>query len=184
MNLANIPLGEHSPDIVPAVIEIPRRSRNKYSYDLDLEVFRLKRVIHSAVEYPTSYGFIPSTAWDDDEPLDVMVLGEEDFEPGVVVMVRPIGLIVMKDREITDSKILSVPVNDPRYSDIGNITDVSAHLLREIEHFFESYKHLEGHDVKSFGWSPCLFARNAILRGSKEYEKRGVWGKAESANSV
>ncbi len=170
MNLADIPIGDNAPDIVRAVIEIPQKSRNKYLYDLDLEVFRLKRVLHSAVQYPAAYGFIPQTRWDDDEPLDVLVLCDDLLSPGVLLNVRPIGLLAIQDEEITDSKVLAVPVGDPRYSEVSNLTDIAAHRLREIEHFFENYKQLEGKTVRSYGWSPCLFARHAIMRGRSLYE--------------
>ena len=175
MNLADLPIGDLAPDVVPAVVEIPQKSRNKYLYDLDLEVFRLKRVLHAAVQYPTAYGFIPQTLWDDEEPLDVMVLCDEILTPGVVLYVRPIGLLAMKDQAVVDNKVLTVPVGDPRYRDVTDITHIAHHRLREIEHFFESYKHLEGKDVKSFGWSTCLFAKQSILRGMKKYKRHHAW---------
>ena len=175
MNLADIPIGSQAPDIIPVVIEIPQKSRNKYLYDLELELFRLKRVLHSAVQYPTAYGFIPQTLWDDDEPLDAMVLCDETLSPGVILDVRPIGMLAMKDQEIVDSKILTVPVGDPRYRDVTDISHVAQHRLNEIEHFFENYKHLEGKHVKSFGWSTCIFAKQSILRGNKAYKKHHAW---------
>ena len=178
MNLADIPLGDRAPDIVPVVIEIPQKSRNKYLYDLKLEVFRLKRVLHAAVQYPTAYGFIPSTLFGDGEPVDAMVLCDEVLSPGVILHVRPIGMLAMEDEKMTDSKILTVPVGDPRYSDVTDIVHVSGHRLREIEHFFENYKHLEGKEVTSFGWSPCLFAKQAILHGMKAYQKHHAWKSA------
>ena len=61
MNLTQLPSGPQPPQVVYAVIEIPRGGRNKYEYDATLELFRLDRVLYSAVHYPAAYGFIPST---------------------------------------------------------------------------------------------------------------------------
>jgi inorganic pyrophosphatase len=179
MNLADIPIGDEAPAIVPAVIEIPKKSRTKFIYDLTLQLFRLKRVLHSAVQYPAAYGFVPQTLWDDDEPLDIIVLSDEPFTPGVLVRTRPVGLLLIQDDDELDSKVLAVPVGDPRFADITEITHVSAHLLREIEHFFESYKQLEGTHVRSFGWNPATFAHQAITRGMRAYTEHHAWISSE-----
>ena len=50
---------------IDVVIEIPRGSRNKYEFDEDAEVFRLDRVLSSAVYYNFDYGFIEGTRADD-----------------------------------------------------------------------------------------------------------------------
>ena len=55
----DIPAGPNPPEMVTAVIEIPTNERNKYELDKTLGVFRLDRVLHSAVHYPGDYGFIP-----------------------------------------------------------------------------------------------------------------------------
>jgi inorganic pyrophosphatase len=175
MNLADIPIGEHAPELVHAVVEIPQKSKNKYVYDLSLELFRLKRVLHSAVQYPAAYGFVPQTLWDDDEPLDVLILSDETLATGIIIAVRPIGLLAMEDDKVVDSKILAVPDRDPRYASVRDITDVSTHLLKEIEHFFETYKELEGTHVRSCGWSTATFAFHAIERGMLEYQRHHAW---------
>ena len=76
----------------------------------------------------------------------------------------------MKDEKGSDSKILAVPSLDPRYNHVFDITDVAKHFLREAEHFFETYKELEGKFVKSFGWEPARSAKEAITKGVAAYE--------------
>ena len=51
-------IGSRDEGWIEATIEIPRGSRNKYEYDHERGVFRLDRVLYSAVHYPTDYGFI------------------------------------------------------------------------------------------------------------------------------
>ena len=75
VNYLELPVGERSPEVINAVIEIPLEGINKYEYDKKLHVFRLDRNLYSPVHYPGDYGFIPSTLSEDGDPLDVLVLG-------------------------------------------------------------------------------------------------------------
>jgi inorganic pyrophosphatase len=172
MNLKNLPIGESAPTVVHAVIEIPKGSRGKYEYDEKLEMLRLDRVLYSSVHYPAAYGFLPQTLSEDDHALDVIVLTEEDVPMGVLLEVRPIGLLVMKDEEGTNSKVLAVALNDPHFSEMKDVIDVPNHVLIEIQHFFQTYKNLEGKTVKTFGWDPASVAHYAITTAMKRYKER------------
>ena len=88
--------GPTRPVEVTAVIEIPTNERNKYELDKELGVFRLDRVLHSAVHYPGDYGFLPRTLGDDGDPLDVLVLMTIPVFTGCLVNVRPIGLFHLR----------------------------------------------------------------------------------------
>src|ERR1700682_2880182 len=125
------------------IVEIPRNTSNKYEYDNDLGVFRLDRALYSPMHYPGDYGFIPGTLSDDGDPLDVLVPVDEPSFPGVLIAVRPVGLLEMVDQEQQDQKILAVPKRNPRFDQVHTIDQVFPHTLREIEHFFAIYKELE-----------------------------------------
>ncbi|MGI8405075.1 MAG: inorganic diphosphatase [Thermomicrobiales bacterium] len=137
---------------VVAFIEIPMGSRNKYEYDKELRAFKLDRVLFSSVHYPTDYGFIRDTLWEDGDPLDILLLVYEPTFPGCLVNARPIGGLDMSDEHGSDFKVLAVPCNDPRFSDIQSLGDLSKHLLKEISNFFETYKILEEKPTKILGW--------------------------------
>lgn len=169
-NLKELPIGDNAPEEVNVVIEIPKGTHTKIEYDPKLEVFKLDRVLYSAVHYPTAYGFIPHTLWEDGDPLDVLVLNEEPLQTGLLLRARPVGVLVMTDEKGSDSKILAVPSLDPRYKDVFEITDVPKHFLREAEHFFETYKELEGKYVKTFGWENSLAAKDAIMKSAKAFD--------------
>jgi inorganic pyrophosphatase len=77
----DIPTGPNPPDEVTAVIEIPTNERNKYEFDKKLGVFRLDRVLYSAVHYPGDYGFLPRTLGDDGDPLDMVRTLRKRHEP-------------------------------------------------------------------------------------------------------
>jgi len=154
---------------VPVIIEIPRGSRNKYEYDHATHRIRLDRVLHSAVHYPTDYGFIPDTLAEDGDPLDVMVIVEEPNYPGVEVPVRPLGVLRMHDEKGQDEKILAVPINDPRFDEILTLDDVRKHWLREIEMFFATYKLLEDKETDLEGWDDESAAQQVIARAAQRF---------------
>ncbi len=171
MNFKDLPIGEQFPRVINCIVEIPKGSRNKYEYDIDLEVFKLNRVLYSSMVYPEAYGFVPSTLWDDGDPLDIFVFIDQPLTTGVLVEAKPIGILRMRDEKGPDDKILSVAIGDPTYGSFHDIGDVPKHLLIEIEHFFVNYKKLEGKHVESFGWDNILIALEAVKHGHQLYKK-------------
>ncbi len=149
--------------MVEAVVEIPRGSRNKYEMDHSTGSIRLDRVLFSSVHYPTDYGFIPNTKGADGDPLDALILVEEPTFPGCHVQIRPIGVLLMRDEKGVDEKILGVPVADPRFDGIEDISQVQKHWLIEIENFFNTYKVLEEKETNVEAWKGSKLAI-AVLR--------------------
>lgn len=140
------------PDVIEVFVEIPKGSRNKYEFDHHSGRFVLDRMLFSAVHYPGDYGFVPDTWAEDDDPLDALViLGEPTF-PGCTIYARVVGIFYMSDDKGRDSKIISVPHADPRWSHVQELDDVPKHLLDEIGHFFSIYKDLEGKKVTVEGF--------------------------------
>jgi len=164
--------GPESPRVVRMVVEIPKHSTNKYEYDKELGLFRLDRPLYSLVHYPGDYGFIPGTLAPDGDAQDVLVLVEEPSFPGCLIEVRAIGVMNMVDQEKSDEKILAVPNRSPRYDEVHSLKGIYAHVRREIEHFFEIYKELEGRATATFGWGDVEEAQQVILETRKEYLAR------------
>ena len=162
------------------IVEIPQHSANKYEYDGELGVFRLDRALYSPLHYPGDYGFIPGTLADDGDPLDVLVLVQQPSFPGVMIEVRPVGLLNMVDDDERDQKILAVPNRNPRYDQVHTMDQIFSHVKREIEHFFAIYKELEGRVTQMQGWEGPMEARRAIM----ECRQRYLETKAEKAASL
>lgn len=161
--------GPSAPDIINMVVEIPKGSRNKYEYHKDVGAFKLDRVLYSSMFYPGDYGFIPRTYGDDHDPFDVLVVTNTPTFTGCLVEARPIGMFCMTDRGEPDDKILAVLNHDPFFNDITDYTDLPAHYLREVEHFFSVYKDLEGCRVDSLGWQCRAAAKQRIRYAIDNY---------------
>ncbi len=150
-------------DVIDVVIEIPRGSRNKYEIDEETGAIQLDRVLYSSVHYPTDYGFIPNTRAPDGDHLDVLVIVEEPTFPGCRMRARPVGVLRMRDEKGEDYKIIAVPVADPRFEGVKDLTDLHPHWLKEIENFFTVYKTLEPEKrVTIAGWGGRQEAWDAI----------------------
>ena len=104
-------------------------------------------LFRSSTHYPQNYGFIPRTYADDYDPLDVLVLCSESIIPMSFVKCVPIGVLIMTDNGLNDEKIIAVAKNDPFYNGYHDISEVPAHIMDEIRHFFAVYKSLEGKDT-------------------------------------
>ncbi|HEU4753241.1 MAG TPA: inorganic diphosphatase [Armatimonadota bacterium] len=152
MSLLTVPIGRNAPVTVQGIVEIPKGSSNKYEFDLQNEVFVLDRVLYSPLYYPCDYGWVAGTLSEDGDPLDILILGSHPTFPGCVVEARPLGALSMSDEHGRDYKILAVSARDPRHQDARVLSDVSPHLLREIEHFFRIYKDLEEKETEVLGW--------------------------------
>jgi inorganic pyrophosphatase len=161
--------GPNAPDLLNVVVEIPRGSRNKYELDKRTGMLRLDRLLYSSVHYPGEYGFIPQTYAQDDDPLDALVMTTVPTFPGCVIEVRPVGIFRMTDRDEMDEKILCVPASDPLYDEYSGLGSVAPHFLREVEHFFATYKDLEGHRVHGLGWDDEAAARSVIIECMARY---------------
>lgn len=144
----DVEIGDDSPELVNAIVEIPKDSHIKYELDKKTGLLKLDRFLHSAVHYPGDYGFIPKTLWEDGDPLDMIVLTGRPVYPMTLVEIRVIGILRMVDGDERDDKIIGVYAGDPRYSEIEDIGDVPKHVINELKHFFERYKELEGKEVK------------------------------------
>ncbi|PSC74399.1 soluble inorganic pyrophosphatase [Micractinium conductrix] len=136
----DLEVGEKAPEILNAVIEIPRGSKVKYELDKATGLLLVDRVLYSSVVYPHNYGFIPRTYCADHDPLDILVLMQEPVVPFAFLRAKPIGVMQMVDHGEQDDKVIAVHADDPAYRDFNDISELPQHRLAEIRRFFEDYK--------------------------------------------
>lgn len=158
-------------DRINVIIEISKGSKNKYEIDKKNGIIALDRVAHTAQEFPYDYGFIPQTLWEDGDAMDVVLLTTYPLIPGILVRVRPIALLHMTDSGDADDKIIAVPADDPRWDDVLDLKDLNKHTLREIEHFYSTYKKLQDKEVIVKDFRPKKNAIAAFKRGIELYKE-------------
>ena len=155
-----------------AVIEIPRNSSIKYEVDHGTGRVYLDRILYTPMGYPSNYGFFENTLGEDGDPLDVLVLLDRDIMPGVLVKVRPVGVLKMSDEAGGDDKVLSGLAKDPRWNHIQDVSDIDEWTRNEINHFFEHYKDLEpGKWVKVDEWADAAEAERLVDEAFARFEE-------------
>jgi len=165
--------------ILKVVIEIPKNSKIKYEFDRKTNEISVDRILYGPAGYPENYGFIKNALdWDGDE-LDVLVIADQEFIPGIVVPTRIIGAMEMIDGGETDTKLIGVIDVDPRYNHIKTINDVPSHSLLVIKDFFETYKNLQKKEVIIRGFRDLDWAISEYEQCCQLMNKYGTLSKEE-----
>ena len=168
MNLLHdIPSG--TSEAMNVIIEIPKFSKNKYEIDKETGLIALDRVMHTAQDYPFDYGFVPQTLFDDGDALDVVVLTTYPLAPGILVKARPVAIMEMTDGGERDDKVVAVPVDDPRFDEVQDLADLNKHFIKEMVHFFETYKKVQKKEVSVGAWHGKAEAQAAFEKSREDY---------------
>lgn len=167
MRLDAISTGANPPEEVNVVVEVPVGGEPiKYEMCKESGALIVDRFLYTAMRYPGNYGFIPHTLSDDGDPCDVLIANQRGIIPGALVACRPVGVLKMQDEGGGDEKIVAVPVPrlTRRYESVRNYTDLPDITIKQIQHFFEHYKDLEGSKwVKVAGWGDAEEAQQLIM---------------------
>jgi inorganic pyrophosphatase len=166
MRIDAISIGDHPPDDVNVIIEVPLGGQPiKYEMDKEAGTLIVDRFLYTPMAYPGNYGFVPHTLSEDGDPIDVLICNTRQLIPASVINVRPIGVLIMEDNSGQDEKILAVPSHrlTKRYDNVRTHSDLPEITLHQVEHFFEHYKDLEpGKWVKIGDWHGADHAKQLI----------------------
>jgi inorganic pyrophosphatase len=164
----DVPIGLDPPRDVNVIIEIPFGGEPvKYEMNKVSGRMFVDRILFTAMCYPGNYGFVPQTLAEDGDPIDVLVIAQQQIMPGAVMNCRPIGVLLMRDEAGPDEKVLAVPSDkvSSMYRDVAECHDLPEIQRRQIAHFFERYKELEdGKWVKVERWGDAEEARSLIVK--------------------
>jgi inorganic pyrophosphatase len=131
---------------VDVIVEISKGSHIKYEYDKEKKILICDRILHTPMKYPFNYGFIPDTLSEDGDPLDIVILSEDELLPGCEIKCQILGYLDTTDDDGNDPKIIVRPITkiDPTMENISNLCNaLPNHTLKKIKYFFQHYKDLE-----------------------------------------
>lgn len=166
--------GEQPPKIMNAIIEIPEKSIVKYEFDDEVGVLKVSRIMQTPMVYPANYGFFPKTLGDDGDPLDCLIICSSSLLPGVLIQVRPIGVLEVEDQSGGDKKVICVPIEkiDAYYKDVKSLADLPEVIKAKIEYFFQHYKDLQPESwTKVIGWGGVTDAEKYIIEAINRYKQ-------------
>jgi inorganic pyrophosphatase len=161
---------------VRAIVETPKGSRSKYSYDPDTEVCELTGHLPAGMAFPLDFGFVPSTLGGDGDPLDILVVADEPIGIGTMVRVRILGIIGAEQRErdgrvVRNDRLLGRPVASITYDGATHINDLGQPFIDHLGRFFIQYNELRGKAFKVLSVAGPSAGLDAIRFASKVAER-------------
>jgi inorganic pyrophosphatase len=157
-------------DAIPVIIETPKGSAFKYTYEPKKHLFKLSKVLPAGMTFPFDFGFIPDTKGEDGDPLDIIVIAEFETFTGCMMDCRIIGGIKAEQTERDgktqrNDRFIGVPVVSQLFADINSTEDFPKKIMEQLEAFFKNYNELSGKQFKSLGSMSPEEAYELIKKG-------------------
>jgi inorganic pyrophosphatase len=150
------------------IIETPKDSREKYSFDPESGGFLLKKLLPLGMVFPFDFGFIPGTKGGDGDPLDAMVFSEFKSFPGCRMDCRLVGMLKAEQSKgkemIRNDRYFFIPDASLLFEHIKTAGDFPARLLQELVDFFIAYNREEGKEFKPIGIIPAAEALDLLKK--------------------
>jgi inorganic pyrophosphatase len=156
MNLAMIdPQMDEAAKTCRVVIETPKGSRCKYSWDPSIEALELSGLLPVGMSFPLDFGMVPRTIAEDYDPLDILVIGDEPAVAGCVVTVRLLGIIkaeqTEKGRTYRNDRLLARKALSISYAHANHIDDLGPAFVDHLGRWFEQFNALKGKGSRVIG---------------------------------
>jgi inorganic pyrophosphatase len=154
--------------------EIPKMSKEKMEVDTKAPGNPIKqdekkgkpRLYHGPIFW--NYGCLPQTwedpnvkgdaevggAFGDDDPVDVVEIGEAALEMGSFTPVKVLGSLSMIDDGELDWKVIAISKSDPNFAKINDVDDIEKvypGTVSGIREWFRWYKTPDGKPINGFG---------------------------------
>ncbi|RVE43533.1 hypothetical protein evm_011818 [Chilo suppressalis] len=177
--LHDIPLwADRAQRVVNMVVEVPRWSNAKMEISLSEQLNPIRQDVKKGAlrfvcnvfphhGYIWNYGALPQT-WEnpqhidpstqargDNDPIDVIEIGERVAGRGDVVPVKILGVLALIDEGETDWKLIAIDTRDSNASRLNDVADVETHfpgLLRATVEWFRLYKVPDGKPINKFAF--------------------------------
>jgi inorganic pyrophosphatase len=169
--LDTLPRFDPETDELNVIIDTPKGSRNKFSWDEEKKLFKLAGVLPAGAFFPYDFGSIPNTKGQDGDALDVLILMDEPAFTGCLVPARLLGVIAAnqteKGKTVRNDRLIAVAADSPTHEHLRSLSDISPRVLDQIEHFFISYNAAKGNKFKPLGRFGPARARALVKRASR-----------------
>jgi inorganic pyrophosphatase len=178
MVTSSLPAWDSESGLLHVIVDTPKGSATKFKLDAKKNMFTIAHVLPPGAVFPFDFGSIPSTAAEDGDPVDVLVLMENPTFSGCLTLVRIVGVLEAKQTQDgktqRNDRLIGVEKASRAYRDIRSIKDVPKHLLDEIEHFFVSYNEERGRRFRPLGRFGVQRAKALIERGERLFRKENT----------
>ncbi|KAJ6846818.1 soluble inorganic pyrophosphatase 6, chloroplastic [Iris pallida] len=168
------------------IVEIPKESSAKMEVATDEPYTPIKQDTKKGKlrYYPYNinwnYGLLPQTwedpssanteiegAFGDNDPVDVVEIGDARGKIGDVVKIKPLAALAMIDEGELDWKIVAISLDDPRASLLNDVNDVEKHFpgtLTAIRDWFRDYKIPDGKPANRFALGNKAASKDYALK--------------------
>jgi inorganic pyrophosphatase len=164
-------LEPQSEELFQVIVETPKNSRNKYSYDPEQGIFALRKVLPEGMVFPHDFGFLPRTRAEDGDPIDVLLLMDVPAFPGCLVRSRLIGVIEGEQmdgkKKVRNDRLVAVAELSHAYKDWKKLKDLPDQFIKELQAFFVNYHDLEGKKYKLLGCKDVKVALDLVKKARK-----------------
>jgi len=153
-------------ELLQVVIETPRGSRNKFSFDTEQRIFHLKSQLPAGMVFPWDFGFVPQTIGGDGDPLDALILMDEPVFPGCALLVRLLGVMEVEQKQagrtFRNDRLIVVAEVSQLFANLKTLDGIPRKVLAEIDEFFTTYHRLQGKQSRTLGWKKAVAAQRLI----------------------
>lgn len=163
-------------DRINVVIETPKGATAKFKIDSNTGVFIYVRPLKGRLSYPFDWGFVPSTAASDGDPLDAMVLHDDISFPGAVITCRAVAILEVEQREkgrtFRNDRVIFVPSIETAPDDPKAAQAKLSKVKKKLERFFKAAVEGTGKKLKYLGWRDAGQANEAVRIAAAKFERR------------
>lgn len=189
-----VPIGDETPKMVTAYIEMVPTDTVKYEIDKATGHLKVDRPQKYSNICPSLYGLIPQTYCarrvaefcmertgrtgivGDGDPLDICVFTEKTISHGDILLhAIPIGGLRMIDGNEADDKIIAVMQGDAIHNSWREIEACPSGLIERLRHYFLTYKDAPGSDKRHCEITHVFGREEAyevIRRSQEDYKAR------------
>ena len=173
--MEQLPAFDNDRKCANVIIETPRGSSLKYSYQPASGTFYVKRILPPGMVFPFNFGFIPSTLGQDGDPVDILLLNEEPAACGCLLQARLLAVVKVEQAEggetFRNDRLVGC-IRDEESPDEVTRIEFNERRLAQIRFFFSTYNEFSGKEFKILGTGDSQEAERLVREGQKNFQNK------------